>query len=322
MYRYVYRVSLYGDHAELGYIGLEEDDKRCLEDQSDDADRSRVPEIPVPKISRIEIDTGEDAFKVDKRILYDFLKRITEDVTIYNYIEDDEVDLYFKIYFFPETDIYRAGREEEALKRKKHEEIVDALFETIEDHILGIRSEERKKQLEIGKTKRLERENAERLEEKNKRQSQITLDTKVADCYFGDRYNSHFLKNEMTIGELRSLNGESVFRFCYHDKKLFEEIVTVLLSHHIYLVDYSPMCNIQSYFEKIYEKEVCSITIDELDFSFRTCVCLKRANIYTVEDLTQHTEDEIKKIRNLGNRSFEEILKKLAGLGVSFKQDS
>ena len=44
--------------------------------------------------------------------------------------------------------------------------------------------------------------------------------------------------------------------------------------------------------------------------------CLKRANINTVEDLISKTEDEMMKVRNLGRKSLEEVINKLAMMGL------
>lgn len=63
------------------------------------------------------------------------------------------------------------------------------------------------------------------------------------------------------------------------------------------------------------------LTIEELDLSVRSFNCLKRANINTVADLTQKTMDDMMKVRNLGRKSLEEVIKKLAELGLSLKED-
>ncbi len=59
--------------------------------------------------------------------------------------------------------------------------------------------------------------------------------------------------------------------------------------------------------------------IEDLDLSVRSYNCLKRANIQTVEDLTQKTEEEMMRVRNLGKKSLKEVKDKLAELGLGFK---
>ncbi len=67
--------------------------------------------------------------------------------------------------------------------------------------------------------------------------------------------------------------------------------------------------------------KVLEMTIEELDLSVRSFNCLKRANINTVEDLISKTEDEMIKVRNLGRKSLEEVVHKLAMLGLSLASE-
>ncbi len=60
-------------------------------------------------------------------------------------------------------------------------------------------------------------------------------------------------------------------------------------------------------------------TIEELDLSVRSFNCLKRAGINSVADLTEKTEDEMIKVRNLGKKSLEEVELKLKALGLSLR---
>ena len=67
--------------------------------------------------------------------------------------------------------------------------------------------------------------------------------------------------------------------------------------------------------------KVLEMTIEELDMSVRSFNCLKRANINTVEDLISKTQDEMMKVRNLGRKSLEEVINKLAMMGLSLADD-
>ena len=62
------------------------------------------------------------------------------------------------------------------------------------------------------------------------------------------------------------------------------------------------------------------LTIEELELSVRSFNCLKRASINTVEELTQRTEEDMMKVRNLGKKSLDEVKQKLAELGLSLMQ--
>ena len=59
--------------------------------------------------------------------------------------------------------------------------------------------------------------------------------------------------------------------------------------------------------------------IEDLDLSVRSYNCLKRAGIATVEELTQKTEEEMMRVRNLGKKSLKEVKDKLIDLGLGFK---
>ncbi len=63
------------------------------------------------------------------------------------------------------------------------------------------------------------------------------------------------------------------------------------------------------------------MSIDELEFSVRAYNCLKRANINTLQDLTQKSENEMMKIRNLGKKSLKEVIDKVKEMGFSFRND-
>ena len=63
--------------------------------------------------------------------------------------------------------------------------------------------------------------------------------------------------------------------------------------------------------------KVMDMTIEDLDLSVRSYNCLKRAKINTVSDLTQRSEDDMMRVRNLGRKSLEEVKKKLDDLGLS-----
>ena len=67
--------------------------------------------------------------------------------------------------------------------------------------------------------------------------------------------------------------------------------------------------------------KVLEMTIEELDLSVRSFNCLKRANINTVEDLINKTQEEMIKVRNLGRKSLEEVEHKLAMMGLSLASE-
>ena len=67
--------------------------------------------------------------------------------------------------------------------------------------------------------------------------------------------------------------------------------------------------------------KILEMTIEELDLSVRSFNCLKRAGINTVEDLTNRTEEDMMRVRNLGRKSLEEVIAKLESLGLSLSKE-
>ncbi len=63
------------------------------------------------------------------------------------------------------------------------------------------------------------------------------------------------------------------------------------------------------------------MSIEELDLSVRSFNCLKRAGINTVDDITNKSEEEMMKVRNLGRKSLEEVIHKINSLGLSLRSD-
>lgn len=68
-------------------------------------------------------------------------------------------------------------------------------------------------------------------------------------------------------------------------------------------------------------ENLMGLGIDELELSFRSYNCLKRAGINTVEDLCKMSCDDMMHVRNLGRRSLEEILQKLKDMGLRLGDD-
>ena len=68
------------------------------------------------------------------------------------------------------------------------------------------------------------------------------------------------------------------------------------------------------------QQQVLKMLIEEMDLSVRSYNCLKRANIHTVEDLTKKTEEDMLKVRNLGRKSLDEVINKLASYGLALSK--
>ena len=68
-------------------------------------------------------------------------------------------------------------------------------------------------------------------------------------------------------------------------------------------------------------QKILETSIDDLDLSVRAYNCLKRAGILTLRDLTDKSENEMMKIRNLGRKSLKEVMDKIKEMGLSFRND-
>ena len=87
----------------------------------------------------------------------------------------------------------------------------------------------------------------------------------------------------------------------------------------IQLTDTTDAMEIMVEKEEDQKEKALEMTIEELELSVRSFNCLKRAAINTVEELTQKTEDDMMKVRNLGKKSLDEVKAKLEELGLSLK---
>ena len=87
----------------------------------------------------------------------------------------------------------------------------------------------------------------------------------------------------------------------------------------IQLTDATDAMEIMVEKEEDQKEKALEMTIEELELSVRSFNCLKRAAINTVEELTQKSEDDMMKVRNLGKKSLDEVKAKLEELGLGLK---
>ena len=73
--------------------------------------------------------------------------------------------------------------------------------------------------------------------------------------------------------------------------------------------------------EESKKEKVLEMPIEELELSVRSYNCLKRAGIATVEDLTNKSQEDMMKVRNLGKKSLDEVTNKLIALGLNFTSE-
>ena len=100
---------------------------------------------------------------------------------------------------------------------------------------------------------------------------------------------------------------------------------TILMSHLELLTEIDEEVSgmdsvMKEYFDADKTKKI-NMTIDDLDLTVRSYNCLKRAGISTVDELTQKTEEEMSRVRNLGKKSLKEVKEKLQAFNLSFKSN-
>lgn len=102
---------------------------------------------------------------------------------------------------------------------------------------------------------------------------------------------------------------------------LAAKILTEHLDIFVNLTDEAKNAEIMVEKEETHKEKMLEMTIEELDLSVRSYNCLKRAGINTVQELTNKTEADMMKVRNLGRKSLEEVKNKLADLGLGLHKE-
>ena len=97
------------------------------------------------------------------------------------------------------------------------------------------------------------------------------------------------------------------------------QILIAHLNKFLDVADITRDINIEKDEEKVEENKYENFTIEELDLSVRSYNCLKRAGIATILELTDRTEEDMMKVKNLGKKSLKEIKEKLTAYNLSFK---
>jgi len=96
----------------------------------------------------------------------------------------------------------------------------------------------------------------------------------------------------------------------------------ILVEHFNILADTNEISNISNMMvekEEDPKEKALELTIEDLDLSVRAYNCLKRAGIQTVQDLTERSENDMMKVRNLGKKSLKDVKEKLIDLGLGLR---
>ena len=162
--------------------------------------------------------------------------------------------------------------------------------------------------------------------EKNK-DSQTVIGVIPVDSIYTPVVKANFTVEDTRVGNVTDLDRlilEVWTNGTISAKDAVSLAAKILTEHLKLLVDISAgQYNGEIMVEKgdIGKEKVLEMTIEELDLSVRSFNCLKRAGINTVEDLTNKSEEDMMKVRNLGRKSWEEVIAKLDSLGVALSSN-
>ena len=162
--------------------------------------------------------------------------------------------------------------------------------------------------------------------ENNKKLNQA-LNVLPIDSIFTPVKKVNYTVETARVGQMMDFDKLTIEVWTDGSLKPFEALslaAKIMTGHLELFVDLSEVAkNTQVMIEKEETKKerVLEMPIEELELSVRSYNCLKRAGIFTVEDLTNKTESHLMKVRNLGRKSLEEVINKVKSLGLSFKDE-
>ncbi len=161
----------------------------------------------------------------------------------------------------------------------------------------------------------------------NNKKSNQALNVLPIDSIFTPVKKVNYTVETARVGQMMDFDKLTVEVWTDGSLKPFEALslaAKIMTGHLELFVDLSEVAkNTQVMIEKEETKKerVLEMPIEELELSVRSYNCLKRAGIFTVEDLTNKTESHLMKVRNLGRKSLEEVINKVKSLGLTFKDE-
>ena len=164
-------------------------------------------------------------------------------------------------------------------------------------------------------------------QEKNKQNNPSVIGLIYTDSIYTPVYNVNYTVENTRVGsstDYDKLTLEVLTNGTISAKEAISLGAKILNEHLNLFVDLSDeakKAEIMVEREETIKEKVLEMTIEELDMSVRSFNCLKRAGIDTVEDLTNRTEEDMIKVRNLGKKSLEEVIQKLHSLGPDLKKE-
>ncbi len=105
----------------------------------------------------------------------------------------------------------------------------------------------------------------------------------------------------------------------YQALSMAAKILNEHLEMFVDLSEIAKTMSIMSKKEMSMKDKLLETPIEDLELSVRSYNCLKRAGIHTVADIVNKSEQDMIKVRNLGKKSLDEVINKVAELGLEFK---
>ena len=162
--------------------------------------------------------------------------------------------------------------------------------------------------------------------EKNKKDN-CPIDVLAIDSIFTPVKKVNYTVENTRVGQMVDYDKLTIEVWTDGSLKPFEALslaAKVMTGHLELFIDLSETAkNTQVMVEKEESKKekVLEMPIEELELSVRSYNCLKRAGIATVEDLTNKSQEDMMKVRNLGKKSLDEVTNKLIALGLNFTSE-
>ncbi len=164
-------------------------------------------------------------------------------------------------------------------------------------------------------------------QEKNKQAGQPAIGVIYTDSIYTPVYNVSYTVENTRVGsntDYDKLTLDVLTNGTISAKEAVSLAAKILNEHlnlFVNLSDEARNAEVMVEREETKKEKVLEMTIEELDMSVRSFNCLKRAGIDTVEDLTNRTEEDMIKVRNLGKKSLEEVIQKLHSLGLDHRKE-
>ena len=159
--------------------------------------------------------------------------------------------------------------------------------------------------------------------ERNKKQVNLPVDVIAVDSIYTPVLKVNYTVEDTRLGQVTDYD-KLTMEVWTDGKEALSQAANLLGEHLKLFIDLSEEARLAEVLVEKDEKgkeKILEMTIEDLDLSVRSFNCLKRAGINTVDDLINKSEEEMMKVRNLGKKSFDEVMEKLQSLGFELSSE-